>query len=246
MRGGLSRPILARNETFSTPSSFVSHEYLTLSFVRTGSALLLGRFGEMQLDVGDVVLIDANTICKVKPERRTTVTTLCVYRDFVVDQVYWQYAGIFVNRLNAKDFVDRVRSQPARILHLGKDEFKSLMPLLDELVSCCAAGPDPKRFYRLQSLLFTVLDAAPFFRIKPGPGRRKQRSRRPRSEAYHTAQLLRTRPQIPWTLSSLAERVNLSPKQLARVFTEAYGKTPLAYLTTVRVETMAQLLRETG
>src|SRR5699024_1536519 len=43
----------------------------------------------------------------------------------------------------------------------------------------------------------------------------------------------------------LAVRVHLSPKQLSRVFTEAYGKTPLAYLTMLRVEEMAHLLRET-
>jgi AraC family transcriptional regulator len=42
----------------------------------------------------------------------------------------------------------------------------------------------------------------------------------------------------------LAERVHLSPKQLSRVFVEAYGKTPLAYLTMLRVERMARLLRD--
>lgn len=39
--------------------------------------------------------------------------------------------------------------------------------------------------------------------------------------------------------------VHLSPKQLSRVFADAYGKTPQAYLTMLRVEQMAQLLRET-
>ena len=39
--------------------------------------------------------------------------------------------------------------------------------------------------------------------------------------------------------------MHLSPKQLSRVFTETYGKTPLAYLTMLRVEEMAHLLRET-
>lgn len=43
----------------------------------------------------------------------------------------------------------------------------------------------------------------------------------------------------------LAEQVHLSPKQLSRIFVETYGKTPLAYLTMLRVEVMARLLRET-
>lgn len=38
--------------------------------------------------------------------------------------------------------------------------------------------------------------------------------------------------------------MHLSPKQLSRVFVEAYGKTPLAYLTMLRVERMARFLRD--
>lgn len=36
----------------------------------------------------------------------------------------------------------------------------------------------------------------------------------------------------------------MSPSQLVRVFTKAYGKTPLAFLTMVRAEELARLLRE--
>lgn len=39
--------------------------------------------------------------------------------------------------------------------------------------------------------------------------------------------------------------MHLSEKQLTRVFADTYGKTPLAYLTMLRVEEMARLLRET-
>lgn len=37
----------------------------------------------------------------------------------------------------------------------------------------------------------------------------------------------------------------MSVSQLVRVFTEAYGKTPLAFLTMLRAEELARLLRET-
>lgn len=49
----------------------------------------------------------------------------------------------------------------------------------------------------------------------------------------------------PWTLGELAQTVRLSPQQLTRVFAEAFGKTPIAYLTMLRVQEMARLLRET-
>ena len=39
--------------------------------------------------------------------------------------------------------------------------------------------------------------------------------------------------------------VHLSTAQMSRVFTKAYGQTPIAYVATVRVETMTRLLRET-
>ena len=40
-------------------------------------------------------------------------------------------------------------------------------------------------------------------------------------------------------------RDSLSPSQLGRIFVDAYGKTPMTYLTTVRAEHLARLLRET-
>ena len=43
----------------------------------------------------------------------------------------------------------------------------------------------------------------------------------------------------------LADRIHMSVSQLVRVFTEAYGKTPLAFLTMIRAEELAKLLRDT-
>lgn len=43
----------------------------------------------------------------------------------------------------------------------------------------------------------------------------------------------------------MADAVHLSPSQLGRVFVEAYGTTPMTYLTTLRAEHLARLLRDT-
>ncbi len=43
----------------------------------------------------------------------------------------------------------------------------------------------------------------------------------------------------------LADAVHLSESQLSRVFAAAYGKTSMTYLTMLRVEELARLLRET-
>ncbi|MCV7695045.1 helix-turn-helix transcriptional regulator, partial [Micrococcus luteus] len=66
-----------------------------------------------------------------------------------------------------------------------------------------------------------------------------------RAEARAAADRLRDQPARRWTLAELAESVHLSPSQLGRVFVDAYGKTPMTYLATLRAEHLARLLRET-
>lgn len=109
----------------------------------------------------------------------------------------------------------------------------------------------------MQSLWFAIVNQiAPFILVTPVRQLASQRAHiRPthprarrftaaRPEARATLELLRSDISAPWTLDALAGAVHLSPKQLARVFLETFGKTPLAYLTMLRVEKMASLLRE--
>ena len=46
--------------------------------------------------------------------------------------------------------------------------------------------------------------------------------------------------------AELAGLVRLSPRQLNRVFTDAFGRSPTSYLVMLRVQEMARLLRETN
>lgn len=66
-----------------------------------------------------------------------------------------------------------------------------------------------------------------------------------RADVRRAADLLRENPARRWTLEDLAAEVHLSPSRLSSVFVEAYGKTPLAFLTMLRAEQLAKLLRET-
>lgn len=230
---------------------------MTLAFVRSGSAILLSEFGERPVAVGDVIALGANTLCSSEPEGWITITTIYLDRDYLVDQVFWQHAAILADRLDAQDFMDKVYAEPAQILRLGEDRAGMLMPWLDEMVALSVDRPDPAHFYRMQALLFAVLDVlVPFVKITAVPASPSQRAwivpslprhwrfRPLRVEVAEVRELLHGSPADPWTLGTLAERVHLSPKQLTRVFMEAYGKTPLAYLTMLRVEHMARLLRE--
>jgi len=230
-----------------------------LIFVRDGSAILFSEFGERPVKVGDVVALAANTLCGSDPEGSITVTTLYLDRDYIVDQVFWQHAALLADRLDAQDFTDELYSEPAQILHLGENRAGMLMPWLDELVALSIGGASSDRFFRMQALLFAVLDVTiPYVKttsVRRTPSQRKTSRRLGppslrefaplRAEARQALDLLRDRPAERWTLQDLASAVHLSPSQLGRVFVDAYGKTPMTYLSTVRAGRLARLLRET-
>lgn len=52
-------------------------------------------------------------------------------------------------------------------------------------------------------------------------------------------------PQAPWTVESLAREVAMSRPAFARQFRELVGTAPLAYVSRLRVDRAARLLRET-
>ncbi|MBF4462627.1 helix-turn-helix transcriptional regulator [Rathayibacter sp. VKM Ac-2878] len=252
-------PLVARSRTIHAPIAPIAYDCVKLIFVRDGSAILFSEFGEKPVKVGDVVALAANTLCGSDPEGSITVTTLYLDRDYIVDQVFWQHAALLADRLDAQDFTDELYSEPAQILHLGENRAGMLMPWLDELVALSIGGASSDRFFRMQALLFAVLDVTiPYVKstsVRRTSSQRKT-SRRPgppslrqfaplRAEARQALELLRDRPDERWTLQDLASAVHLSPSQLGRVFVDAYGKTPMTYLSTVRAENLARLLRET-
>lgn len=235
-----------------------AYDCVKLIVVRDGSAFLFSEFGQESIKVGDVILLGANVLCGSEPEGHITATTLYLDFDYVLDQVRWQYAAFLEDRLDAQRFADTIYTEPAQILRLGEDRAQMLMPWLDELVALSVDGDFVTHYYRIQALWFQIMHVtAPFITVSPvriSPSQRAHirptlpRGRRfapLRVEIRHAATLLREQPARRWTLDDLAAEVHLSPSRLSSVFVEAYGKTPLAFLTMVRAEQLAKLLRET-
>lgn len=256
--GGGFAPILARTTAVHRPITPAAFDCVRFVFVRHGSALVLSTFGEKPVAIGDVIALGANTLCWIEPEDSATLTTLYVDRDYIIDQVFWQYARDLTDRLDAQDFMDELYVDPAQILRLGEHRAGMLMPWLDEMGVLSIDGHIHQRFYRMQALLSAVIDVlVPHVKTspirQPSPQRRKAHPGTPRHrefsplrpEARRAAELMREATQERWTLDLLAEAVHLSGSQLSRVFVEAYGKTPLSYLTMLRAERLARLLRET-
>nr|WP_218868642.1 helix-turn-helix transcriptional regulator [Pseudoclavibacter chungangensis] len=219
---------------------------------------MFSEFGQKAVKVGDVILLGANVLCGSEPEGHITVTTVYLDTDYVLDQVRWQYAGFLEDRLKAQGFAETIYTEPAQILRLGEDRAGMLLPWLDELVAFSLDGDFVRHYYRIQALWFQIMYVvAPFIKVSPvriSPSQRAHirptlpRDRRfapLRVEARKAAGLLREAPSQRWTLEELAAEVHLSPSRLSSVFVEAYGKTPLAFLTMIRAENLAKYLRET-
>lgn len=251
-------PILARTSAHHEPMAPIAHDCVKLIFVRHGSAILFSEFGQQPVRPGDVVLLGANTLCGCEPEGHMTITVIYADTDYVIDQVFWQYVGHLQDRLDAQDFAATIYTEPAQILRLGEDRAGMLMPWLDELVALSVEDQPVENFYRTQALWFSVAHViAPFIKtssIRTSPTQRattcptapRHRRFAPlRQEALRAAELLRAEPERHWSVTDLADEVHLSKSQVGRVFVEAFGKSPIAYLTMLRTERMAGLLRTT-
>jgi len=194
----------------------------------------------------------------MEPDGVLTVTTVFLDTDYAIDQVFWQHADLLRNRHDAVGLAETLYAEPVQVLRLGEDRAGYLMPWLDELVALSVAGQFRERFNRLQSLWFAIADViSPAIvvtpirltrtqcaRTSPTPPRHRQFLEL-REDVRKAADLLKGDIRRRWTLGEIARAVNLSQSRLGVVFSEAFGKSPIAYLTMLRAEEMAKLLRTT-
>ena len=255
---GSFHALVARTRTIHRPVGPVAYDCVKLIVVRDGSAILLSEFGQQPVKPGDVILLGPNVLAGSEPEGHITVTTIYLDIDYVLDQVRWQYAAYLEDRLDAQGFADIVYTEPAQNLRLGEDRAGMMLPWLDELVTLSIDGDFVSHYCRMQALWFQIAHViAPFIKVSPVRISTSQRAHiRPtlprdrrfaplRVEVRRAATLLRRQLARRWKLEDLAAEVHLSPSRLSSVFVEAYGKTPLAFLTMIRAEHLAKLLRET-
>lgn len=252
------QPLMARTHTAHRPVSPAAYDCVRVMVIRDGSAIAFSEFGQQAVKLGDVIVLGANTLFGGEPEDRVTLTTIYADTDYVIDQVFWQHVGILHDRLDAQDFAATIYTEPAQILRLGEDRAGMLMPWLDELVGLSVESRPVETFYRMQALWFSVAHViAPFIktsqvrttstqRAAAWPTSPRIRRFSPlRAEARKAADLLHAAPERRWSVTDLANEVHLSKSQVGRLFVDAFGKSPIAYLTMLRTERMAALLRTT-
>ena len=179
--------LVARTRTLHRPVGPVAYDCVKLIVVRDGSAILFSEFGQKPVRPGDVILLGPNVLCGSEPEGHITVTTIYADTDYVIDQAFWQHAGILHDRLDARGFTEKVYSDPAQILRLGEYRTGMMMAWLDEMVALSLDGQFQRRFHRLQALWFAIMDVVtPYVRISPARLTPLQRARSPPGAAAHS------------------------------------------------------------
>lgn len=154
----LFSPLNARTRTIHRPIGPVEYDCLRVVTVRGGSAIVFSEFGQQPVSVGDVILLGPSVLCGIEPEGHVTVTTVYVDTDLALDQFFWQHSAILHDRLDAQGVAERVYSEPAQVLHVGRDRVGMLMPCADEMVAITVEGRFQEKFPRLQSLWFAIVD----------------------------------------------------------------------------------------
>ena len=174
-----------------------------------------------------------------------------------MDTIFWQYPGALKDRVKTKEFVQVVMSQKAHHFRLNADW--PVSGLLDKMCGLSAQDSPMKNISQIQANWHLITDEVfPFLVEKPlkswcaknSQGSLMKRPLRSgqgtvRDEAARARDLLETEIDKDWSLNDLSNAVHISSRQLARVFKNAYGKTPSEYQTVMRVKSMAQLLRDT-
>ncbi|WP_416779398.1 hypothetical protein [Microbacterium lacticum] len=84
---------------------------MTIVVVRRGGATIAGDAGGRFVRTGDVIVMTASDASlRAEPEPCSTATTLRVDCAYLSDQAFWQHAGIFSDRLDAKRMLDVLTS----------------------------------------------------------------------------------------------------------------------------------------
>lgn len=91
----------------------VAYDCVKIIVVRDWSTVLFSKFEQKPVNVGDVVLLGANTPCGSEPEGHITVTTIFADTDYVLDQVFWQYVGCVRDRFEVQGFVATIYTEAA-------------------------------------------------------------------------------------------------------------------------------------
>lgn len=215
-----------------------SHDAVELALVRDGRAVQRSADDVTDIRSGHLLILAPGSRHSLESNRLLT-TNVFLDPTLFADELSW------ITRVPGWGAaVSPEPRAPRPVLTLDVDD---RTPQLAELFDELAAGTGRSRDlgtgvfeqYALLFAAFSVLEPL----VSATVSHSEQRGYRATVE--QAVELMNNSLDHPWTLSSLAAEVALSPSQLSRVFVADTGSSPMSYLQTLRVDRLASLLRTT-
>lgn len=215
------------------------HSFVEIAFVTGGRGVHQSRTGGQPVSAGDVILLRPGVWHGYDECQNLTLYNCCFSSDLLRRELAWTREDPMVGYLLWTGPYS-ANGHGILAIHLDAD---TLHDCRVHLAALTALRYGSMTQYRADivgrlSLLFSILGraVAETHRIVPGS-----------ADTSHPAvgqaiRLLEGRLADPWTLTALAEELNLAPGYLVRLFKTATGVPPMAYLARLRAEHAANLL----
>jgi AraC family L-rhamnose operon transcriptional activator RhaR len=210
---------VAELHELTSPTADHSHDFVELAVVTGGTATHVSVGGEQRLGRGSLVLMRPGDWHGYRDCRGLTVYNVYFGPELLRRELAWLRTGDCFGRPLTLDDGQLTLAERS-LTGLTRQETATVPAVRIGLLLCVLGG--------------AVASAAE----EPGA------EVHPRVLA--AARLLEDDPAGEWSMHALADRVNLSPAHLARLFTRQLGQPPMSYLARLRAEWAAGLLIETN
>jgi len=239
-----------------------AYDWAEVLIVRDGTGRVHHR-DDLKVDpvkAGSVVVLMPDVPCGVEPEGLMRITSVFLSEEFLRTQVRLQTFPPIRDDASADVMLQWTYPQPSQVVVLERATRDDVFSAAGHLADLTAEQRVMADFYLASRLLFAVLQSVEPLLTRRNDGdplehgdltRRaslaSMRMLRPLSPVVRRArQMIREHYRDPWLLEDLAAAVHVSPRQLTRAFTQAMGKTPMAYRDALRVQHMIRLLVATS
>lgn len=237
-RGSPDCPIDAYSRTGGPrhPAYAHWHPELEIMFVEKGSTVLQLDQQTLNLQTNDILIVPPNTI-----HGQQAYTTEILMRFIVINP-----EGITMppTHIFQKEFVEPLqqgRLVMPTVLRPGDPAHAALFPLMQQLKTCIIYRDNYKQ-NRFSVAMAICTALVPFCRITDTSAPTPDKKHRAVQECIRYIQCNYSQR---LTLATLAEQVQLQPNYLCALFKEHMGQTVVEYITGVRVDAAANLLRST-
>jgi AraC family L-rhamnose operon transcriptional activator RhaR len=217
-----------------------THSFVEIVVVTGGEGVHRSLAGRQPLSVGDLLLLRPGVWHGYEDCRGLDVYNCCFSTELLRRELAWtqEDPGLGYLLWTGPHAANRRGLLTARLDRAELPECLEHLDALDRLRFAPAARYRADVIGRLV-LLLSCLSRA----VAGGPAERSSPAAAPTPAAVVQAmRLMQARPEQPWTLTELADRLHLAPGYLVRLFKSATGLPPMAYLSRFRVETAAAML----